>query len=247
MSTSNSNLNCVLCGVALTKANTANEHAILQCLGGRKESKECTCQKCNNDAGSTIDKCLCDCYFPVTASLSEFLPAESDVVGKRSATAVFPDGEREFRVKMPLASDSSSRGVYIGTSEKGGLKLVVGVGSESARSKAEEIGRAKFGEGGYHLEKIDSTCFPMHEHTNIHFPDSIVVQCAVLKVGLLALASLGADLHRIDVRTDTFAIARNTIHAAMQAVRSISPTGSIQPIANTVFRLGYTKNYCQNY
>lgn len=170
MGAQNPILRCTLCLAALTRENKTNEDAIPRALGGRIVSDRITCAGCNNKTGSTIDKYLTECYFPVTGILSEFMPARNDVIGNRRDGAIFLHGGREFRIKMPLDPEQSANGVYIATDASSGCTLITGANAQAAVAKANEIGRLKYGKGNHHIQPVASSALPPRELPNIHLP-----------------------------------------------------------------------------
>ncbi len=215
MDASNSTIRCLLCAAALTEQNKTHEHAILRAIGGRIESDRITCSACNNATGSKIDKYLADAYFAVVGVLREFLPADSDVIGKGVGTAILRIGEKDFRTKMPLDPVRCAKGNYIATGPEG-EKSVATMSQRklgSAYAQAVKIGHAKYGDGKYRIEAVGPGPPPFLARCGDHLPGSIGVQCSALKAGILTLAALGAETHGIDLRSPGFDCIRQTIKA----------------------------------
>ncbi len=213
MNTSASDMRCILCDTPLAGQNRQREHAIPRGIGGRIVSDAITCSSCNNKAGSTSDRDLCECYFIVTGTLSEFLPTESDTIGNTSGIAILRDQGREFRAKIPLDPERSANGTYVATERSSGQKRVIGADAESALGEAERIGRSLYGEGRFRIEAVPAPCLPVYEKRDVPLPQSISVQCGALKAGFLTLAALKAESHGVDLWSEQFDTARATIKA----------------------------------
>ena len=236
MNASNPTIHCLLCTATLTEQNKTKEHAIPRAIGGRIESDRITCRACNNATSSKIDKYLGKAYFPVVGALSEFLPADNDVIGNGAGTAIFCAGGAEIKIKkMPLDPKRSAKRIYVGE-DPGGHKVVVPMSSadaESARASAHAIGQSKYGEG-YRIEPVAPGPPPALEMYNVHLPGSIGVQCGALKAGILTLAALDAETHGIDLRSPMFDAVRQTI----KAVNDTPATDRAQVPAMPNARLG---------
>ena len=140
------------------------------------------------------------------------MPAANNAIGNRSEMVIIRDGGREFRTRMRLDPKGSAGALYVATGPDGEKLVLAGdwATAESARARADEVGRAKYGVDKYRIELVSPTSAAT-ELFNLHLPGSIGVQCGVLKAGFLTLAALGAERYGIDLRSPVFDAARQTI------------------------------------
>ena len=237
MNALDSTIRCLLCQATLTEQNKTQEHAIPRAIGGRIVSDKITCSECNNATSARIDQYLAEAYFHVVGVLSEFLPADNDVIGNGAGTAIFCAPGAEFKVTMPLDPERSAEGIYIGEGPSGHKFVVAmsGADAESARARAHAIGQSKKYRG-YRIESVVPGPPPALERYNIHLPQSIGVQCGVLKAGVLALSALGAETQGIDLRSPMFDAVRQTIKAVNDTPASDGAQVQVPALPNS--RLG---------